>query len=78
MRRLAHVFARFMEALYASRQLEAQRVIQRHAHFLAQAEAYQRNRAIETAKSAADARTVADAKMMMAQSGLQFAPWSTP
>ena len=77
MYRLAHYLARFMQALYASREREAARVISRHAHFFAQAEDYERNRAIENAKNAADAKIIANAKATIAQSGLQFAPWST-
>jgi hypothetical protein len=69
---------RVMQALCASREREARRVIGRHAHFLAQAEEYERVRAIARAQRAADAKTVADAKATIAQSGLQFAPWSAP
>ena len=69
---------RVMQALYASREREAARVIRRHAHFLAQAEEYERARAIANAQRAADARTVADAKATITQTGLQFVPWSAP
>jgi hypothetical protein len=76
--RLALFFERVMQAMYESREREAGRVIRRHAHFLAQAENYERTRAIEDASARADAETIADAKSMMAQAGLQFAPRSTP
>jgi hypothetical protein len=69
---------RIMQVLCASREREAERVIRRHAHFFAQAEDYERARAIESAKRAADAKTIADAKATIAQTGLQFAPWSAP
>jgi hypothetical protein len=69
---------RIMQALCASREREASRVIRRHAHFLTQADDYERARVIASAKRAADARTIADAKATIAQSGLQFAPWSAP
>ncbi len=59
-------FARVLDALYASRQFSAERVIRQHAHFLAQAEEYERNRALESAKATADANTVG------AQGALQF------
>jgi hypothetical protein len=52
-------------------------VVRRHAHFLAEAEDYERGRAIGRA-SAAEAKTVADAKLMMAQAGMHFVPWSAP
>jgi hypothetical protein len=71
-------FERIMQVLCASREREAARVIGRHAHFFTQAEDYERTRAIESAKRAADAKTIADAKATIAQSGLQFAPWSAP
>lgn len=70
MPRFARFVARFMQALHASRQLTAERVISQHAHLLEQAEAYERDRTIESA------RIVADAKTAMAQSGLQFEPRS--
>lgn len=76
--RLARYFERVMQALHESREREAGRVIGRHAHFLAQAEDYERSRAIKDASARADAKTIADAKSMMAQAGLQFAPRSTP
>jgi hypothetical protein len=69
---------RVMQALCESREREAGRVIRHHAHFLAQSDEYERARAIESAQRAADAKTVADAKATIAQSGLQFAPWSAP
>ncbi len=50
-------FARFLDALYASRQCSAERVIRQHEHFLAQAEEYERKRALESAKATADAKT---------------------
>jgi hypothetical protein len=76
--RLALFFERVMQAMHESREREAGRVIHRHAHFLAQAEEYERNRAIAEAQAKADAKTIAEAKSMMAQAGLQFAPRSTP
>ena len=69
---------RVMQALYASREREAARVLRHHAHFLAQAEDYERARAIASAKRAADAKTIADAKVTIGQAGMQFAPWSAP
>ena len=78
MRRFARFFEQVMQALHASRQHEAARVIDRHAHFFMQAEDYERNRAIERARRAADARTIADAKATIAQAGMGYAPWSTP
>jgi hypothetical protein len=72
MRRFTYLFERFVEALYASRQLEAERVIRRHGHFFEQAQAYERTRALDAAKA------VADAKTSIAQAGLQFVPWSAP
>jgi hypothetical protein len=77
MRRFASFFERFMQALHVSRELEAERVVRRHAHFLAEAEDYERGRAIESA-NAADAKAIADAKLMMAQTGMHFVPWSAP
>jgi hypothetical protein len=76
--RIAHFFERVMQALHESREREAERVIRRHAHFLAQAEDYERSRASKDASARADAKTIANAKSMMAQAGLQFAPRSTP
>ena len=67
---------RVMQALCASREREAERVIRRHAHFLSQAEDYERARA--NARRAADARSIADAKATIGQAGMQFAPWSAP
>ena len=51
-------FGRFLEALYESRQREAERVIRRHGHIVAQAEAYQRQHAADetAAEQAAVAR----------------------
>jgi hypothetical protein len=72
MRRFTLIFQRLIEALYASRQLEAERVIRRHAHMFAQAEAYERERAIDRAKATANAKTA------IAQAGLRFAPRSAP
>jgi hypothetical protein len=69
---------RVMQALCASREREAERVIRRHAHFFAQAEDYERARAIADAKRVADAKASADAKATIAQAGMQFAPWSAP
>jgi hypothetical protein len=69
---------RVMQALCASREREAARVVRQHGHFFAQAEAYERARAIASVKRAADARTVADAKATIAQAGLQFAPRRAP
>ena len=76
--RIARYFERIMQALHESREREAGRVMRRHAHFLAQAEEYERSRAIKDANAKADAKTIADAKSMMAQAGLQFAPRSMP
>jgi hypothetical protein len=76
--RLARYFERVMEALHESREREAGRVVRQHAHFLAQADAYERSRASKEASARADAKTIADAKSMMAQAGLRFAPRSTP
>jgi hypothetical protein len=76
--RIALFFERVMQALNESREREAGRVMRRHAHFLAQAEEYERSRAIKDANAKADAKTIADAKSMMAQAGLQFAPRSMP
>jgi hypothetical protein len=69
---------RVMQALAASREREAARVIRRHSHFLVQAEEYERVRALENMQRAADAKTIADAKATIAQGGMQFAPWSAP
>jgi hypothetical protein len=71
-------FERVMQALCASREREAARVVRRHAHFLAQAEEYERVRAIARAQRAADAKSIAQAKATIAQSGMQFVPWSAP
>jgi hypothetical protein len=71
-------FERVLQALFDSREREAARVLRRHAHFFAQAEEYERARAVESAKRAANAKTLVDAKATIGQSGLQFAPWSAP
>ena len=76
--RIALYFERVMQALHESREREASRVVSRHAHFLAQADDYERTRAVKDASARADAKTIANAKSMMAQAGLQFAPRSTP
>ena len=78
MGRFARFFERIMQALHESRAREAERVVGRHAHFLAQSEEYERHRAIARAQTKADAKTIADAKSAMAQAGLGYAPWSTP
>jgi len=57
---------RVVQVLCASREREAQLVIQRHAHLFAQATEYECRRAIN-AKRAADAKTLADAKTTIAQ-----------
>ena len=75
---IRNFLGRVMEALSASRELEAERVVRRHAHFLAQAEEYERVRAIARAQRAADAKTIADAKATIGQTGMQFAPWGAP
>jgi len=67
-----------MQALSASREREAARVVRQHAHFFAQAEEYERVRAIARAQHAADAKTIEQARTTIAQSGMQFAPWSAP
>ena len=69
---------RVMQALCASREREAARVVRQHGHFLAQAEEYERVRAIARAQRAVDAKTIAQAQTTIAQSGMQFAPWSAP
>ncbi len=69
-------FARFLDALHSSRQREAEREIARHAHFLAQAEAYEQARAIESAKRASDARTIADAEATIARATMKLASGS--
>lgn len=76
--RIARYFERIMQALHESREREAGRVIGQHAHFLSQAEDYERSRGITDASARADANTIANAKSMMTQAGLQFAPRSTP
>jgi hypothetical protein len=77
MHRFAQFFERFMQALHASRELEAARVVRRHAHFLAEAEDYERGRAVESA-GASDVKAAADARLMIAQVGMHFVPWSAP
>lgn len=67
-----------MQAMCASREREAARAVRQHGHFFAQAEEYERTRAIASARRAADAKTIADAKTTIAQTGMQFAPWSAP
>lgn len=76
--RIGHIFERVMQALHESREREAGRVVRQHAHFFAQAEDYERTRALKDSSARADAQTIANAKSMMAQAGLQFAPRSTP
>jgi len=76
--RIARFLERIMTAMHESREREASRVVGRYGHFLAQAEDYERGRAATDAGARADANTVANAKSMMAQAGLQFAPRSTP
>jgi hypothetical protein len=75
--RIARYFERVMQALHESREREASRVVSRHAHFLTQADDYERTRAAKDASARADAKTIANAKSTMAQAGLQFAPRST-
>jgi hypothetical protein len=69
---------RFMQAMCESREREATRVMHQHAHFVEQAAEYERTRAIERARRAADAKTIAEAKATIAQAGMQFVPWSAP
>ncbi len=69
---------RVMQAMCESREREAERVIRQHAHFFVQAAEYERARAIDIARRAADAKTMADAKATIAQAGMQFVPWSAP
>jgi len=76
--RIAHFFERVMQAMHESREREAARVVSRYGHFAAQADAYERSRVANDASARADANTIANAKSMMAQAGLQFAPRSTP
>ncbi len=76
--RIASFFERVVQAMHESREREASRVLCQHAHFVAQAEEYERNRANAAASARADAETIADAKSMMAQAGLQLAPRSMP
>ncbi len=75
--RLALFFERVMQAMHSSREREAERVIRRHAHFLSEAAAYERDRASADAQAKADAATVAEARTMMAQAGFQLSPRST-
>ena len=76
--RLAVFFERAVQAMHESREREAARVLRQHAHFLTQADEYERNRAQKAASAKADAKAIADAKSVMAQAGLQFAPRSMP
>jgi hypothetical protein len=76
--RIALFFERVMAAMHESREREAARVVSRYGHFVAQAEHYERSRAATDAGARADANTIANAKSMMAQAGLQCAPRSTP
>ena len=75
--RIALFFERIMTAMHESREREAARVVRQHGHFLTQADDYERSRAANDAGARADASTIANAKSMMAQAGLQFAPRST-
>ncbi len=72
------LLGRFVQAMCESREREAERVMRHHAHFLAQAADYERTRAVESARRAADAKTIAEAKATIAQAGMQFVPWSAP
>ena len=75
--RLALFFERVMQAMISSREREAERVVRRHAHFLREAQAYERDRASAEAQANADAATVAEARTMMARAGFQLSPRST-
>jgi hypothetical protein len=75
--RLALFFERVMQAMISSREREAERVVRRHAHFLSEAQAYERDRASAEAQANADAATVAQARTVMAQAGFQLSPRST-
>jgi hypothetical protein len=72
--RLAAFFERVIQAMQYSREREAERVIRRHAHFLIQADAYERDRVGAEAHATAEANPIAEAKATMAQGGLQLAP----
>ena len=76
--RLAVFFERAVQAMHESREREALRVLGQHAHFLAQADEYERNRAQKAASTKAGAQAIADAKSVMARAGLQFAPRNMP
>ena len=76
--RIASIFERVMQALHETREREADRVLRRYGHFQTQADDYERSRASADASAHADAKTIANAKSMMAQAGLQFAPRSMP
>ena len=67
MGRFARFFEGVMQALLASREREAGRVIRRYEHFVAQAEEYERHRAMTSATTKADAKTIAGAKSVMAR-----------
>jgi anti-sigma-K factor RskA len=56
-------FARFLDALHESRRRKAERVIRRHDHLAAQAEAYQRRRAAEEAEAEKAALAPAASRM---------------
>jgi hypothetical protein len=61
-------FARFLDALYASRMREAERVIHKHSHFMVEAEDYHRRRTMRMADQDAEAQTT--------RPGLRFAQGS--
>ena len=61
-------FARFLDALYATRMREAERVVREHSHFIAEADDYDRQRAMRLADQDAEAQTAEPA-----HPGLQFA-----
>ncbi len=75
--RLALFFERVLQAMMSSREREAERVVRRHAHFLTEAQAYERDRASAEAQAKADEATVAEARTMMARAGFQLSPRST-
>ena len=64
-------FARFLDALYASRMREAERVIRQHSHFMVEAEDYHRRRMTRIADQDAEAETTETARP-----GLRFAQGS--
>ena len=64
-------FARFLDALYASRMREAERVIREHSHFMVEAEDYHRRRTMRMADQDAEAKTTETARP-----GLRFAQGS--